>query len=143
MNVTDGKVRDVAPGQLHANSVNGVTELKIEVPARSVSVYRAGDSLERGSGITTLRGTKTEESFLELSADTQDHRYANTAFFYRIVGSGKWFAMGSIAGPDPRVYHDLSEFDDGTLIEYRAITDGGRGQSFTYLVGGPQIQLKN
>ncbi|QRV01739.1 hypothetical protein JTE88_06490 [Arcanobacterium phocisimile] len=144
MNVTDGKVIDgSASSKPQATTTNGVTDLSVDVPARSVTVFRAGEKLERGSGTTALTGKKIGDSFLELTADTQDHRYANTAFFYRVVGSGKWFPLGSIAGPDPRVYHDLSGIEDGTLLEYRAITDGGRGQSYTYLVGGPEIQMKN
>lgn len=141
LEVADGQVAvpsNVAKPQ--ATSKAGNTELTIDVPAQGIKVFKANRKLERGQGITGLSGVKTGDSFIELTADTQDHRYANTTFWYRIIGSGKWMPLGSEAGPDPRIFHDVSGFKRGTLIEYRAITDGGRGASFTYLVGGPDPQ---
>ncbi|WP_216387055.1 alpha-amylase family glycosyl hydrolase [Arcanobacterium phocae] len=138
MEVADGAVS--APANTPtptASSSGGTTELTVDVPSQGIKVFKAGKKLERGSGITRLTGVKTADSAIELTAHTQEHRYANTTFFYRIVGSGKWFPLGSVAGPNPKIYHNLESMKDGTLLEYRAITDGGRGESFTYLVGGP------
>lgn len=97
MEVSDGTVSVPANTPTPpASSEGGITELSVDVPAQGIKVFKAGKKLERGSGITKLTGEKTSDSFIELHANTQDRRYANTAFFYRIIGSGEWFPLGSV-----------------------------------------------
>ena len=119
-------------------------EVTVEVPPLSAVVYKADKKLAKGSGsiavtpdsgqalvrtTSTLAGQDVTQSLVPVSADLGANRWAETTFSYRIAGSPKWRILGTASGPKPRVFHDVTDIPDGTLVEYRAVSVDAKGRT--------------
>ena len=119
-------------------------EVTVKVPPLSAVVYKADKKLAKGSGsiavtpdsgqalvrtTSTLAGQDVTQSLVPVSADLGADRWAETTFSYRIAGSPKWKVLGTAAGPKPRVFHDVTDIPDGTLVEYRAVSVDAKGRT--------------
>lgn len=79
-----------------------------------------------------------------VQADIAD-QWAQTSFAWRVVGSDDWQALGTAEDTDPRVFHDIRDLANGTLIEYRAVTTdaaGHRAAASTYASVGNAVTLE-
>ena len=67
------------------------------------------------------------EGLVPISADIAENTWAETSFAYRLVGEKEWTPLGTTAGDQPRVFHDVSGLPAGTLVEYRAVSVDAAG----------------
>lgn len=121
--------------------------LTLTVPALEAVVLRAGTTVgaptsagpvtvaapTAGAGVT---GTSA------VTADVADDVWSQTSFAYRVVGDDSWTALGTAETTDPRVFHDVADLADGTLLEYRAVTvdaAGHRSAASTYASVGVAV----
>lgn len=111
------------------------------VPAYGAVVYMAEGNVTPAADHIALGGRLNDANQMELVADVEESRYSQTSFFYRVVGTEEWVPLGTSAGPDARVFHDLAGVENGNLLEYRAVINGRTGASMLYLVGGPAPEL--
>ncbi len=118
---TDGTVTAAADGTL-----------SVTVPALSAVVLRAGTTVgapETAGPITLdVPGAGAAVSGVApVGADVADDVWNQTSFAYRVVGDTDWTALGTAETTSPRVYHDVTGLERGTLVEYRAVTVDAAG----------------
>ncbi|HEV6954522.1 MAG TPA: pullulanase-type alpha-1,6-glucosidase [Promicromonospora sp.] len=75
-----------------------------------------------------------------------DDDWAETSFAWRAVGTDTWHHLGTAEDTSPRVFHDVSpdgsDLAEGTLVEYRAVTqdaDGDRTAASSYASVGVDV----
>ncbi|MCL2594614.1 MAG: alpha-amylase family glycosyl hydrolase, partial [Promicromonosporaceae bacterium] len=75
-----------------------------------------------------------------ISVTIDQSAWAETSFAWRIAGTEEWLPLGVAESLIPRVFHDVSDLEPGTRIEYRVVTvdaSGNRARaSRTVTVGG-------
>ncbi|WP_307861045.1 pullulanase-type alpha-1,6-glucosidase [Microbacterium sp. SD291] len=72
-------------------------------------------------------------------------QWAQTSFAWRIAGGDEWHALGTAEDTDPRVFHDVRDLANGTLLEYRAVTTdaaGNHAAASTYASVGNAVTLE-
>ncbi|MBD5786888.1 pullulanase-type alpha-1,6-glucosidase [Cellulosimicrobium terreum] len=80
-----------------------------------------------------------------VGATVDDDAWAETSIAWRVVGDsgdGAWSALGTAEDTSPRVFHDVTDLPDGTLVEYRAVTtdaDGDRAAASTFASVGVDV----
>ncbi|GCE75801.1 pullulanase-type alpha-1,6-glucosidase [Cellulomonas biazotea] len=118
---TDGTVTAAADGTV-----------SVTVPALSAVVLRAGTTVgapETAGPITLdVPGAGAAVSGVApVGAGVADDVWNQTSFAYRVVGDTDWTALGTAETTSPRVYHDVTGLERGTLVEYRAVTVDAAG----------------
>ncbi|QZY29111.1 pullulanase-type alpha-1,6-glucosidase [Nocardioides coralli] len=77
----------------------------------------------------------------EVGVGVDSDSFVQTTLAWRPVGADEWQVLGTDDQAPYRVFHDVRDLADGTLVEYRAVTedaDGDLGAAQTYaLVGEP------
>ncbi|WP_194762546.1 pullulanase-type alpha-1,6-glucosidase [Microbacterium sp. UFMG61] len=121
----------------------------LEVPALSAVVWKADRTVTAPAEAAPLTVTApapgagvTGQSAVQ--ADIAD-QWAQTSFAWRVVGSDEWQALGTAEDTDPRVFHDIRDLANGTLIEYRAVTTdaaGNHAAASTYASVGNAVTLE-
>ncbi|GAA1851414.1 pullulanase-type alpha-1,6-glucosidase [Myceligenerans crystallogenes] len=130
---------DGAGAQPVSADANG--EVTLTVPARSAVVLVAdrkvaadadgsvavvpGEAMRPGAAVS---GTAPVAAGI-------DDAWAETSFAWRAVGTQEWHALGTAEDTTPRVFHDLEGLPEGSLIEYRAVTqdaDGDRAAASSF-----------
>lgn len=116
---------------------DGTAGLSAELLPHSVMIVQMPRKVELGSGITEFSGSVDRSGLMKLEADSPDGEWEESSFYYREVGSDQWHELGTVLGPDATYYHDLTDFTDGDLLEYRVVDGSGHAFSLVHLVGGP------
>jgi hypothetical protein len=129
--------------RIWSNSEGRVT---VEVPARSVVVFRADDDLDRDRERPEPEFTSPTEGGVvggraEIGVRVPGGDFNQVTFAYRPVGVDKWTVLGTDDNAPYRVFHDVTSMPKGSLLEYRAVVrehDGDLGVTGTYAsVGDP------
>ncbi|GAB3618841.1 hypothetical protein GCM10027417_01010 [Glutamicibacter endophyticus] len=110
---------------------NAEAKASISVPALSTVVYAADRPVDARSLNPELKLPAPGAGLNGVSpvaADLGAGAWAETSFAWRVVGSEQWQSLGTAEDATPRVFHDVSELSDGTLIEYRAVSVNAAGE---------------
>ncbi|MBO0608561.1 pullulanase-type alpha-1,6-glucosidase [Myceligenerans salitolerans] len=116
-------------------------EVTLTVPARSAVVLVADREVASGTtGAITVEPGETRRAGAAVTgtapvAAAIDDAWAETSFAWRAVGTDEWHALGTAEDTGPRVFHDVADLPEGTLVEYRAVTrdaDGDRAAASSY-----------
>ncbi|MBE1874750.1 pullulanase-type alpha-1,6-glucosidase [Myceligenerans pegani] len=116
-------------------------EVALTVPARSAVVLVADRQVDADTAGTIAvapgdaRRAGAAVAGTAPVAAVVDDAWAETSFAWRAVGTDEWHALGTAEDTDPRVFHDVSDLPEGTLVEYRAVTrdaDGDRAAASSY-----------
>ena len=129
---------------LFSNSEGRVT---VRVPGMSAVVYKARTrvDVERRPITATMTspqpgGVLAERT--ELRTTLSSNTFAQASFFSRPVGTSKWQPLGTDDSAPFRVFHDVSGYPAGTLVEYRTVVRDAAGRisaDATYgIVGTPE-----
>lgn len=105
----------------------------VDVPARSAVVLAADRAVDAGAlapEVTTPADGAGVEGVAPVAADLGATAWAETSFAWRVAGADTWASLGVAEDADPRVFHDVSELEPGTLIEYRAVAQNAAGERF-------------
>ncbi len=119
-----------ADRSLRSNAEGRVT---VRVPAMSAVVYKARsrvDTTHRRTSVTmTLpRPGGTLADRAEIGATLSSNTFAQASFIYREVGTSKWRPLGTDDSAPFRVFHDVSGYPNGTLLEYRTVVRDATGR---------------
>ncbi|WP_255305011.1 pullulanase-type alpha-1,6-glucosidase [Microbacterium sp. 3J1] len=135
---------DATPISTDAGAAASVT-----VPALSAVVWKADATVSAPAEAAALTVAApaagagvTGQSAVQ--ADIAD-QWAQTSFAYRVVGSDEWQPLGTAEDTDPRVFHDIRDLANGTLLEYRAVTTDAAGHhaaASTYASVGNAVTLE-
>ncbi|GAB4084246.1 hypothetical protein GCM10028784_08760 [Myceligenerans cantabricum] len=116
-------------------------EVTLTVAARSAVVLVADRQVaaDTSGEIVVVPGTGSRAGAAMTGtapvAASIDDSWAETSFAWRAVGTEEWTALGTAESTSPRVFHDTSGLPDGTLVEYRAVTqdaDGDRAAASSF-----------
>ncbi|VEG28453.1 alpha-amylase family glycosyl hydrolase [Actinomyces howellii] len=105
-------------------------EVTLTVPALGAVVLVADRTVAAGSPSVTLTGVEgaaLSGASAEVAATTTPHRWAETSFSYRELGTQEWTALGTAEDTTPRVFADVSGLPAGTVLELRAVTTDAAG----------------
>nr|WP_201470909.1 pullulanase-type alpha-1,6-glucosidase [Microbacterium hydrocarbonoxydans] len=135
---------DAAPLATDAGAAASIT-----VPALSAVVWKADSTVTAPSEAASVQvavpaagAGVTGQSAIQ--ADIAD-QWAQTSFAWRVVGSEEWQALGTAEDTEPRVFHDIRDLANGTLVEYRAVTTdaaGNHAAASTYASVGNAVTLE-
>lgn len=126
-------------------------QVTVTVPALSAVVYKANEPMDRSRSATTLVVTPGSGGVVggraAISATLSGgavNGLREVTIAYRPVGTSAWTVLGTDDNAPYRVFHDVSGFAKGTLLEYRAIVKEGEDRitatSTTAVVGDPPAQ---
>ena len=122
------------------------SRLTVTVPALSVRVYEATSKIGRTQSappvyLTTPKPGGTVGGRAEIGAATPGSGFAQVSFAVRPVGTSAWTLIGTDDNAPYRVFHDVTGYPKGTMLEYRAVlkdASGNLSASSSYaLVGDP------
>ncbi|MDO4242864.1 MAG: alpha-amylase family glycosyl hydrolase [Actinomyces sp.] len=102
----------------------------LTVPALGAVVLVADRTVAAGSPTVTLtnaEGAALSGATAEVAATTTPHRWAETTFSYRELGTQEWTTLGTAEDTSPRVFADVTGLPTGTVIELRAVTTDAAG----------------
>ena len=105
----------------------------VTVPPLSVQVWRATDSVDAAKKVPAVHLTSPSDGSVvggraEIAAVVPENTYAQVSFAYRPVGTTDWTNLGTDDNAPFRVFHDVSDVADGTLLEYRTVLEDARGR---------------
>ncbi|MBY5163462.1 alpha-amylase family glycosyl hydrolase [Salsipaludibacter albus] len=131
----------------------------VTVPALGAVVYRANRPLSNDKTIPRPVFTTVDEGGVvggraEVGVTVPGDAFTQVTFAWRAVGEDDWTVLGTDDNRPFRVFHDVSDLDDGAMVEYRAIAvdaTGDLGVAETWAVvgepatdpggdGGPVVQ---
>jgi len=144
--LTPGASYEVLHGDGEPVTADDAGEVTVTVPATSAVVLRA----DRGVGadsdgtleVAVPGAGAAVTGTTPVAADVDDDAWAETSFAWREVGTGEWHALGTVEDTTPRVFHDTGGLPEGTLVEYRAVTedaDGDRAAASTFASVGVDV----
>ncbi|MFE6969297.1 pullulanase-type alpha-1,6-glucosidase [Isoptericola sp. NPDC057653] len=148
--LTPGATYEVLYGALGGDqatvTADDAGEISLRVPATSAVVLRADREVGAGSDGTLEVAVPAAGAAVTgtaaVAADVDDDAWAETSFAWRAVGTDAWHALGTAEDTTPRVFHDTKGLAEGTLVEYRAVTqdaDGDRTASSTFASVGVDV----
>jgi glycosidase len=88
----------------------------------------SGPGEQNGGGWDTDAPNPQMRGRMELHADVSDQGFYEVTFLAR-VGDGDWEPIGTDDNAPYRVYHDVSGYETGTPLEYRAIVLDNAGNT--------------
>ncbi len=104
----------------------------VTVPALGAVVLRADGEVSapaEAAALTVTAPSAGAEAAGQMAVSAQaDGAWRQTSFAWRIVGDAEWHALGTAETATPRVFHDVPDLADGTLLEYRAVSVDAAGQ---------------
>ncbi|WP_291380505.1 pullulanase-type alpha-1,6-glucosidase [Demequina sp.] len=112
--------------------------VSLAVPALSAVVMVADGPVAPAASLDVALALPTPGAELTGStpvAATTPDVWQQTSFAYRVVGDTDWTPLGTAESASPRVFADVTDLADGTLVEYRAVTTdaaGARAAASTY-----------
>jgi glycosidase len=120
-----GKFRSIygGGGKLSTGAGGQVT---VTVPPLTVRVFKADHRIRRSHAAPAIALTTPAAGGLvagraEIRAAVPANEFTRVTFAYRPVGTDEWLPLGTDDNAPYRVFHDVAGFDDGTMLEYRAI----------------------
>ena len=107
-------------------------QVTVTVPPLSVRVYRADHHIDRSQSALAVSLTTPGQGGVvsgraEVRAAVPANRFAQVSFAFRPVGTTDWQLIGTDDNPPYRVFHDVTGFPEGTLIEYRTVVKDNAG----------------
>jgi glycosidase len=107
--------------------------VKVTVPPLSAVVYRAHSRVDRGWRPPLVTVTAPAPGGVvggraEISAELGTSTFSQVSFWYRPVGTTTWRALGTDDSAPYRVFHDVTGFRTGTLLEYRVVARDAAGR---------------
>ncbi|MGB5952575.1 MAG: pullulanase-type alpha-1,6-glucosidase [Ornithinimicrobium sp.] len=120
--------------------------LDVTVDPLSVEVYRAQTKVRKRSEAPSVYLTSPSAGDVvggraEIGAAVAENAFAQVSFLVRPVGTSDWMPLGTDDNAPYRVFQDVSNIADGTLLEYRAVlkdADGNISAASSYgVVGQP------
>ncbi len=123
------------------------SRLKVTVPPLSAVVYKAHSRVDRGVRPTAVTVTAPAPGGVvggraEIAAELNTTAFSQVSFWYRPVDTSAWQELGTDDSAPYRVFHDVTGFATGTLLEYRAVARDSAGRvsgSASYgIVGSPE-----
>ncbi|MCF6377484.1 alpha-amylase [Nocardioides KLBMP 9356] len=138
-----GSAAKGAPGSVHSDDEGRVD---VSVPALGVRVWRADRPIPRSR--TAPRPTFESPTAggivggrAEIGVGLPGDELTQITFAWRPVGGTDWRTLGTDDNAPYRVFHDVRDLPEGTLVEYRAVArdaDGDLGVAQTHAqVGTP------
>ena len=126
---------------------NAEGRVSVRVPAMSAVVYKARTKVDRGHHPPAVTMTVPQQGGIladraEIGATLSTSTFAQASFFSRAVGTSKWQPLGTDDSAPYRVFHDVSGYPDGTLLEYRTVVRDAAGRisaDATYGVTGKPV----
>ncbi|MFN8098021.1 MAG: pullulanase-type alpha-1,6-glucosidase [Dermatophilaceae bacterium] len=123
---------------------NASARVSVSVPALSVRVFKAAARIPARTSappvyLTAPAAGGVVSGRAQISAATTQSAFTQTTFAFRPVGTSAWQKLGTDDAQPYSVYHDVSGFAPGTLLEYRAIVKDSSGNytaTSTYAVAG-------
>ncbi|HEX5621198.1 MAG TPA: alpha-amylase family glycosyl hydrolase, partial [Solirubrobacteraceae bacterium] len=104
--------------------------LDVTLPALSAVVYRAKDRLPRSRHApdVSLQVPATGRDRLEVGARLDSTQFAEVTFLAK-SGKGGWRDIGTDDNAPYRVFHDVSDIEPGTTVQYRAVVLDNAGHT--------------
>ncbi|MGC1207425.1 MAG: alpha-amylase family glycosyl hydrolase [Ornithinimicrobium sp.] len=121
-------------------------DLKVTIDPLSVEVYQADRTLAKRTEAPAVYMTSPSAGAVvggraEIGAAVPAKTFAQVSFLTRPIGTQEWTALGTDDNAPYRVFHDVSDLADGTLLEYRTVAkdiDGNVSAASSYgIVGEP------
>ncbi|WP_102194042.1 pullulanase-type alpha-1,6-glucosidase [Microbacterium aurantiacum] len=136
-------------GDAEAVTTGADATTSITVPALSAVVWKADAQVTAPAEVAplTLAAPAAGAGIggqVAVQADTAD-QWLQTSFAWRVAGADEWHPLGTAEDTDPRVFHDLRGLEQGTLVEYRAVTTDAAGHhaaASTYASVGNAVTLE-
>ena len=127
----NGKFRSIHGGGDNL-TVGAEGQVTVTVPSLTVRVYRADRPIKRSKAAPAITLASPDDGSVlsgraEIEAGVPVNQFTQVTFAYRPVGSTEWQLLGTDDNPTYRVFHDVSAYPSGTLIEYRAIAMDNAG----------------
>jgi glycosidase len=126
-----GKFRSIygGGGQVETSASGQVT---VAVPPLSVVVYKANRSIgESDAAPGVFFQSPSAGGVLagraELRAAIPANEFVQASFAFRPAGTSTWQSLGTDDNAPYRVFHDVSAFAKGSLIEYRVVVKDNAG----------------
>ncbi|MEW6870219.1 pullulanase-type alpha-1,6-glucosidase [Trueperella pyogenes] len=115
----------------------------IKVPPLSAIVLKADKTVAPAGETQTIKVTTAVpvDGLTPVMADITKHRWAETSFSYRPLGTEEYTPLGVAEGDEPRVFARLN-YKPGTLVEVRAVSTDSAGKKVadsTLLVVGTDL----
>lgn len=109
------------------------SRITVTVPALSAVVYRANSRVDASRRPATVTVTAPAPGGVvggraEISAELNTNMFAQASFWFRPVGTTKWQLLGTDDNAPYRVFHDVSGYPAGTLLEYRVVVKDAAGR---------------
>ncbi|GAB6940479.1 pullulanase-type alpha-1,6-glucosidase [Isoptericola variabilis] len=144
--LTPGASYEVLYGDGEAVTADDAGEVTVTVPGTSALVLRADRAVGADSDGTLEVAVPAAGAAVTgtaaVAADVDDDAWAETSFAWREVGTTEWHPLGTAEDTTPRVFHDAKGLAEGTLVEYRAVTqdaDGDRAAASTFASVGVDV----
>ena len=121
-------------------------DLSVTVDPLSVEVYRAKGTVKARKEAPAVYLTSPAPGDAvggraEIRAAVADNAFAQVSFMFRPVGTQDWTPIGTDDNAPYRVFHDVEDIANGTLLEYRTVLkdlDGNLAADSAYgIVGEP------
>ena len=106
--------------------------VSVTLPPLSVRVYQASSGLAKRKFAPPVTLTSPQPGAVvggraEIGAATSSAGFAQVTFATRPVGTAAWSVLGTDDNAPYRVFHDVTAYAKGTLLEYRAILKDSSG----------------
>ncbi|SDL51742.1 pullulanase-type alpha-1,6-glucosidase [Tessaracoccus oleiagri] len=106
--------------------------LGVTVPALSTVVWRATAPLAERSDAPAVSIASPSAGGVvggraEIAASVPEADFAQVTFLWRPTGTSDWRTLGTDDNAPYRVFHDVTDLDFGTLVEYRAVLKDSSG----------------
>ena len=104
----------------------------VQVPPMSTRVWRASRPVPEPASLAVVLTAPSDGAAIGgramLNAYVEGGGYAEVTFSVRPVGARDWTVVGADDAPPYRVFHDVTAYPAGTLLEWQAVasTRGGR-----------------
>jgi glycosidase len=103
-------------------------QVTVTVPPLTVQVYRAERRIQPGHGAPRPTFVSPAPGGVvaaraEIRAMVPGDQYAEVTYAFRPAGTSEWQPLGTDDNAPFRVFHDVSGYAKGTLLEYRAIVE--------------------
>jgi hypothetical protein len=123
---------------------DGDGDVTVQVPGRSVSVYRATralgpDSASPTPSVVTPQPGQIVEERTPITVDVPQNDLQQVTVLWRPVGTTDWRTLGTDDNAPYRVHQDVRAIAKGSLLEYRVVVrdhDGDLGVASSWAVVG-------
>jgi glycosidase len=127
----NGKFRSIYGGGSRL-TVGDEGRVTVTVPPLSVQVYRADQAIKPSHAapqawFLTPSAGGVVGGRAEIRAAVPADQLVDVTYAFRPVGTSDWQVLGTDDNAPYRVFHDVSGFAHGTLLEYRAIVGDNSG----------------